>query len=125
MNELQAHIVIDPEIRFGKPCIKRDVSFDFNTDIPEKYQQEIKKACYLLKSKGCKKVYLFGSMVTGGIHASSDIDIGIKGLPPEKFLRVYSDLSDNIEIKFDLVDFDFSSDFFALLKEIDEVKEIG
>jgi uncharacterized protein (DUF433 family) len=22
MNELRAHIVIDPEIRFGKPCIK-------------------------------------------------------------------------------------------------------
>jgi uncharacterized protein (DUF433 family) len=22
MNELQAYIVIDPEIRFGKPCIK-------------------------------------------------------------------------------------------------------
>jgi uncharacterized protein (DUF433 family) len=22
MNELRAHIIIDPEIRFGKPCIK-------------------------------------------------------------------------------------------------------
>jgi len=22
MNELRTHIVIDPEIRFGKPCIK-------------------------------------------------------------------------------------------------------
>jgi uncharacterized protein (DUF433 family) len=22
MNELRAHIVIDPEVRFGKPCIK-------------------------------------------------------------------------------------------------------
>jgi len=22
MNELMAHIVVDPEIRFGKPCIK-------------------------------------------------------------------------------------------------------
>jgi len=22
MNELRAHIVVDPEIRFGKPCIK-------------------------------------------------------------------------------------------------------
>jgi len=103
----------------------KDISFDFNTNIPQRYQQEIKKACYLLKNKGVEKVYLFGSMVTGKIHARSDIDIGIKGLPPEKFLRVYSDLSDTLMIKFDLVDFDFSSDFFALLKEIDEVKEIG
>jgi len=67
----------------------KDIVFDFNTNIPEKYQQEIKKACYLLKNKGCKNVYLFGSMVTGKIHAFSDIDIGIKGLPPEKFIIEY------------------------------------
>jgi predicted nucleotidyltransferase len=103
----------------------KDIVFDFNTDIPEKYQQEIKKACYLLKNEGVKKIYLFGSMVTGKIHAFSDIDIGIKGLPPERFLRVYSYLSDNIGVKFDLVDFDFSTDFFDLLKRLDEVKEIG
>lgn len=103
----------------------KDVSFVFNTSIPEKYQQEIKRACLLLKNNGCKNVYLFGSMVTGRIHSFSDIDIGIKGLPPEKFFRVYSDLSDNIETKFDLVDFDFNIDFFDLLKRLDEIKEIG
>ena len=60
--------------------------------IPVKYQEDIKKANNFLKNEGCKAVYLFGSIVTGKIHDKSDIDIGVKGLPPEKFFKVYSRL---------------------------------
>jgi len=65
--------------------------------IPEKYQEDIKKANILLKNEGCKTVFLFGSLVTGKIHANSDIDIGIMGLPPEKFFKVYSKLYMDME----------------------------
>jgi predicted nucleotidyltransferase len=58
--------------------------------IPETYLNDIKKASYLLKNEGCKSVFLFGSMVTGKIHRNSDIDIGIMGLPPKKFFKVYA-----------------------------------
>ena len=93
--------------------------------IPEKYKEDIKKSYRYLKEHGCKSVYLFGSLVTGKIHENSDIDIGIKGLPPEKFFRVYSDLYFNLNNKLDLVDFDSSDKFFLLLKKINEVVEIG
>ena len=53
--------------------------------IPQKYESDIKKASNFLKNEGCKSIYLFGSMVTGKIHDDSDIDIGVKGFPPEKF----------------------------------------
>jgi predicted nucleotidyltransferase len=58
--------------------------------IPVKYQEDITKAATLLKNEGCKAVFLFGSMGTDKIHPNSDIDIGIKGLPPKKFFRVYA-----------------------------------
>jgi predicted nucleotidyltransferase len=58
--------------------------------IPVKYQEDIRKATNLLKKEGYKTVFLFGSMVTGKIHQDSDIDIGIKGLPPKIFFRVYA-----------------------------------
>jgi predicted nucleotidyltransferase len=93
--------------------------------IPEKYQEEIKKATNLLKNEGCKTVYLFGSMVTGKIHQNSDIDIGIKGLPAEKFFKVYSKLYMNLDTEIDLVDFDYDNQFFALLERLGEVIEIG
>ena len=93
--------------------------------IPEKYKEDIKKSYKYLKERGCKSVYLFGSLVTGKIHENSDIDIGIKGLPPQNFFKAYSDLYFNLNNKFDLVDFDSSNKFFLLLNEINEVIEIG
>jgi predicted nucleotidyltransferase len=93
--------------------------------IPVKYHEDIKKANNFLKDEGCKTVFLFGSMVTGKINEKSDIDIGIKGLPPEKFFKVYSKLYMNLDNEFHLVDFDHEYDFFSLLKKLDEVVEIG
>ena len=93
--------------------------------IPEKYQEDIKKANLFLKNEGCKSVFLFGSLVTGNTHDSSDIDIGIKGLPPEKFFKAYSKLYMNLNNDFHLVDFDFENDFFSLLEKQGEVVEVG
>lgn len=97
---------------------------DFS-EIPENYQDEIKKAANLLKTEGCKAVFLFGSMVTGKIHQDSDIDIGIMGLPPKKFFRVYASLDKELSSKIDLVDFDLNKDFYTLLNSLGEVVEVG
>ena len=94
-------------------------------NIPQKYQEDIKKATSLLKNEGCKTVYLFGSMVTGKIHNDSDIDIGISGLPPQKYFRVYANLDRELTNKVDLVDFDLNNDFYNLLNTLGEVVELG
>ena len=93
--------------------------------IPHRYQNDIETAVKFLKNEGCKSVYLFGSMVTGKIHEKSDLDIGIKGLPPGKFIRVYNKLDDKISHEVDLVDFDAQESFFHLLLSLGEVIEIG
>jgi predicted nucleotidyltransferase len=94
-------------------------------EIPVKYQEDIKKATNLLKNEGCKSIFLFGSLVTGKIHGNSDIDIGIAGLPPQKFFRVYADLDKELSNRVDLVDFDLNKDFFLLLNSLGEVVELG
>jgi len=93
--------------------------------IPLKYQEDIEKAIILLKDEGCKSVFLFGSMVTGKIHDESDIDIGITGLPPQNFFRVYAHLDRQLKNKVDLVDFDENEDFYLLLNSLGEVVKIG
>jgi len=92
--------------------------------VPYRFQENIKKAYILLKKEGCNKVYLFGSLIKGKTNERSDIDIGIKGLPDEKFFRVYSAVNHVSDITIDLVDFDDSNDFFLLLNEIGRIKEI-
>ena len=94
-------------------------------NIPMKYQKDIEVAANLLKSEGCQSIYLFGSMVTGKIHQNSDIDIGIKGLPPEKFFQVYAKLDNNMSNEVDLIDFDENNKFYNLLNSLGEVMEIG
>jgi predicted nucleotidyltransferase len=94
-------------------------------NIPLKYQKDIDTAINFLKNEGCQSVYLFGSLVTGKIHQNSDIDIGIKGLPPEKFIRVYAKLDNDLSNIVDLVDFDENDKFYNLLDSLGEIVEIG
>jgi predicted nucleotidyltransferase len=94
-------------------------------NIPEKYQKDITAATNLLKNEGCQSVFLFGSLVTGKILEESDIDIGIKGLPREKFLHLYGKLYYDFDNRIDLTDFDKNEDFYSLLNSIGEVVQIG
>jgi predicted nucleotidyltransferase len=94
-------------------------------NIPSKYQKDVEIAANLLKDEGCQSIYLFGSLVTGKIHQNSDIDIGIKGLPPEKFFRVYAKLDNNLLNEVDLIDFDENNKFYNLLNSLGEIIEIG
>jgi predicted nucleotidyltransferase len=94
-------------------------------NIPQKYQNDVETAVTYLKNEGCSAIYLFGSIVTGKTHDASDIDIGVKGLPPQKFIRTYSILNKKLFNKVDLVDFDINNNFFELLNSLGEVKKIG
>ena len=94
-------------------------------NIPVKYRKDIETATNLLKNEGCQSIYLFGSLVTGKIRDESDIDIGVKGFPKGKFLKLYSRLYFDFENKIDLVNFDTNSDFYSMLNSIGEVVQIG
>jgi predicted nucleotidyltransferase len=94
-------------------------------NIPLKYRQDIENATKMLKNEGCEAVYLFGSLVTGKNNENSDIDLGIKGFPAEKFFKLYSRLYFDFENKIDLVDFDSDEDFYSMLNRIGEVVQIG
>jgi len=94
-------------------------------NIPLKYRRDLESATGMLKNEGCEAVFLFGSLVTGKIRDDSDIDIGVKGLPKGRFLDLFGRLRFGFENKIDLVDFDSDSDFYSMLKEIDEVVQIG
>ena len=84
-----------------------------------------KKISDVLASMGCTESYIFGSYVNGNPDEYSDIDIGIKGLPPQKFFATHSMLEDATGKTVDLVDFDEKPQFFALLQSLGELRKIG
>ncbi len=85
----------------------------------------LSKATDILKNAGCTEIYLFGSQATGKANSNSDVDLGVKGLPPKLFFRMHSDLEEVLKMPVDLVDFDHQTDFFNLLKKVGELKKIG
>ena len=74
---------------------------------------------------GCTESYIFGSQANGNADEYSDIDIGIKGLAPQKFFATHSMLEDATGKTVDLVDFDEKPQFFALLMNLGELQKIG
>ena len=93
--------------------------------IPEKYRLDIEKATSCLKEEGCTAIFLFGSLLTGEYTDSSDIDLGIMGLPPRRYIRTYSKLNNIIKSRFDLIDFDENRNLYNLLYSIGEIVRIG
>jgi len=93
--------------------------------IPEKYRLDIENASICLKEEGCTEIFLFGSLITGKYSDSSDIDFGIMGLSPRKYIRTYSKLNNIVKNRFDLIDFDENIDMYNLLLSIGEIEKIG
>ena len=82
-------------------------------------------ATNILKNAGCTNVYLFGSQARGVANENSDIDLGVKGLQPSLFFRVHLQLENALNMKVDLVDFDYENSFYEMLNSIGELKKIG
>ena len=60
----------------------------------------------LLRSMGATQVYLFGSATKGGLRLDSDVDVAVRGLPPEVYFSAVSKASELLGRPVDLVDLD-------------------
>ena len=84
-----------------------------NIKLDENVKSEVQEVVTLLKENGCKKIYLFGSIVNGKFKKDSDIDVAISGLEPKKFIMVYSKIMMSLDRKVDIVDLDDEDDYFV------------
>jgi len=80
---------------------------------PERFRADIAKASEILKKYGCSEIYIFGSLVNGKFNEKSDIDIAVKGLKPEIYYKVSSEIMINTENEIDLIDLDDTENRFA------------
>ena len=85
---------------------------------------DLERAVRILQEEGCREVYLFGSVATGDAGPCSDIDIGLRDYPRERFFHIYGRLITELEHETDLVDFGHQTALFSLLSEIGEVRRI-
>jgi len=80
-------------------------------------QKKIARAAAALKAFGTTEVYIFGSLAEGRFTRHSDIDMAVRGLPPEKFFHAMGEAMEVLGRPFDLVDLDDGSAFTKYLIE--------
>lgn len=85
----------------------------------------IKRATAMFLEAGAREVYLFGSVVKGGMDKDSDIDFAVSGLPPTKFFKAMGDAADILQRPLDLVDLDEVNPFTLYLREEGELQRVG
>ncbi len=94
------------------------------TSISDIFRKDIDRAVQILKEAGCTEVYLFGSVASGEIHAKSDIDLAVRGCPPDRFFHTLGRLMIELNHSVDLVDLDEPGIFVRYLLDSGELVRI-
>ena len=95
------------------------------TRMPETVQRDLEHATTILKAGGCRAVFLFGSAATGTMHAGSDLDLAVRGCPPQHFFHLLGRLLADLEHPVDLVDLDVPGPFVEFLLANGKLVQLG
>jgi len=79
-------------------------------------QKGIQTAVEILREAGAREVYLFGSAARGTAKPDSDLDLAVRGLPPESFFQVVGQVAMRVSRRFDIVDLDDRNPFTEYLE---------
>ena len=94
------------------------------TSISGIFREDLERAVQILKEAGCTEIYLFGSVASGETHARSDIDLAVRGCPPDRFFHTLGRLMMALDHSVDLVDLDEPSIFVRYLLDSGELVRI-
>jgi predicted nucleotidyltransferase len=92
---------------------------------PEEYRADIERAVQLLKTGGCREVYVFGSVVEGRTREGSDLDLAVRGCPPGSFFPLLGELLTELEHSVDLVDLDREPRLVGFLQKHELLVHVG
>jgi len=95
------------------------------TSIAEEYRTDVSRAVEICRAEGCREVYVFGSVAAGRHRPGSDLDIGVRGCPPERFYRLLGRLMDELTHSVDLVDLDLEVRVAEFLEQEGQLVHVG
>jgi predicted nucleotidyltransferase len=93
--------------------------------LPQAYQQDIRRAVEILTQAGCTHVFLFGSLTGGKVRGGSDIDLAVRGCPRGGFFHLLGQLLLELDHPVDLVRLDRQDAFARYLEDEGELCQIG
>jgi predicted nucleotidyltransferase len=95
------------------------------TVLSEATKRDVETAARILLAAGATEVFVFGSLARGQGRPESDLDIAVRGLPPEKFFRTMSEVTFAVSRPFDLIDLDEENPFTEYLEKEGELLRVA
>jgi len=80
-------------------------------------QRDVDIAAKILREAGACEVYVFGSAAHGKARPDSDLDLAVRGLPPEVFFKTMGRVAFAVSRRFDLIDLDERNPFTEYLEK--------
>jgi predicted nucleotidyltransferase len=88
-------------------------------------QHDIEMAARILREVGAREVFVFGSASREEPPAGCDLDLAVRGLPPERFFDAMSRVALAISRPLDLVDLDERNPFTEYLERKGELRRVA
>jgi predicted nucleotidyltransferase len=92
--------------------------------IPEAFRADVERAVQILRAGGCTDVFVFGSVAAGDAEAA-DLDLAVRGCPPDRFFHLLGRLLMELDHPVDLVDLDVGGLFAEYLEQEGELVQVG
>jgi len=94
-------------------------------NIPEEVREDVARGVDILRSGGCREVYIFGSVAEGRVGPQSDVDFAVRGCPASRFYKLQGRLLVELGRSADLVDLDADPDLAAFLEREAVLVHVG
>ena len=95
------------------------------SSIPAAYHRDIERAVEISREEGCREIFVFGSVVAGTPGVRSDLDLAVRGCPPERFYRLLGRLMEELLVPVDLIDLDVESSVADYLEKEGQLVHVG
>lgn len=93
--------------------------------ISPEFRSDVARAVQICKAEGCRDVFIFGSVATGRHRSQSDLDIAVRGCPPDRFYHLLGRLMDELTHPVDLVDLDTKIRVAEFLEQEGQLVHVG
>ena len=88
-------------------------------------RQDIEVATRILKDAGASEVYLFGSAATEDVRGESDIDLAVRGIPPDRYFKAGGQVMLAVSRPVDIIDLDSPTPFTEYLIRKGRLRRVG
>jgi len=93
--------------------------------VDEAVRRDLALATKILKEGGASEVYVFGSALADEMRPGSDLDLAVRGIPPERYFRVGGQVMLAVSRPVDIIDLDSPTPFTEFLIRKGKLRRVG